>query len=47
MAIVGHSDMETTNVYLRKAGIELKDGTDRLGYKVPKEVSVRIYQLKG
>lgn len=36
MAIVGHSDMETTNVYLRKAGIELRDGTEKLGYKVPK-----------
>ncbi len=35
MAMVGHSDMETTNVYLRKAGIELKDGTERLGYKLP------------
>lgn len=47
MAIVGHSDMETTNVYLRKAGIELKNGTYRLGYKVPKEVSAQIYQLNG
>ncbi len=36
MAIVGHSDMETTNVYLRKDGIELKDGTEKLGYKIPK-----------
>jgi integrase len=35
MAIVGHADMETTNVYVRKAGIELKGGTDKLGYKVP------------
>jgi integrase len=36
MAIVGHADMETTNVYLRKAGIELEGGTDKLGYKIPK-----------
>ena len=35
MAVVGHSDMETTNVYLRKAGIELKAATDKLGYEVP------------
>lgn len=47
MAIVGHSDMETTNIYLRKAGIELKNGTDKLGYKIPREVSAQIYQLKG
>ena len=35
MAVVGHSDMETTNVYLRKAGIELKGATDKLGYEIP------------
>lgn len=35
MAIVGHSELRTTNCYLRKAGIELKGATDRLGYKLP------------
>lgn len=45
MAIVGHSDMETTNVYLRKAGIELKDGTERLGYKIPKANFANVYEL--
>lgn len=45
MAIVGHSDMETTNVYLRKAGIELKDGTERLGYKVPQLVKAKVLNL--
>ena len=45
MAIVGHSDMETTNVYLRKAGIELKDGTEKLGYKVPKANFSNVYRL--
>jgi hypothetical protein len=30
MAIVGYTDMETTNVYLRKAGIELEGGTDNV-----------------
>jgi hypothetical protein len=45
MAIVGHSDMETTNVYLRKAGIELKDGTEKLGYKVPKANMANVYKL--
>jgi len=45
MAIVGHSDMETTNVYLRKAGIELKGGTERLGYKIPSESAAQIFQF--
>ncbi len=45
MAIVGHSDMETTNVYLRRAGIELKDGTERLGYKIPQANPGNVYRL--
>lgn len=47
MAIVGHADMETTNVYLRKAGIELKDGTEKLGYKVPTQEAAKVIQLVG
>lgn len=46
MAIVGHSDMETTNVYLRKAGIELKDGTERLGYKIPQSQGAKVFELR-
>lgn len=45
MAIVGHSDMETTNVYLRKAGIELKNGTEKLGYKIPKDQTAQVFNL--
>lgn len=45
MAIVGHSDMETTNVYLRKAGIELKGGTEKLGYKIPVHQIADILQF--
>ena len=45
MAIVGHADMETTNVYVRKAGIELKGGTDKLGYKVPLESEGKVLQM--
>ena len=45
MAIVGHADMETTGVYVRKAGIELKGGTDKLGYKVPSESGGKVLQL--
>lgn len=46
MAIVGHADMETTNVYLRKAGIELKDGTEKLGYKLPSISAENIIQFR-
>jgi integrase len=35
MAIVGHSQMETTDYYLRKAGVDLKDATNALGYEIP------------
>jgi integrase len=46
MAIVGHADMETTNVYLRKAGIELKDGTEKLGYKLPAARAANVVPLR-
>ena len=45
MAIVGHADMETTNVYLRKAGIELKGGTERLGYSIPTAQGAEVLQF--
>ncbi len=35
--MVGHSELKTTNGYLRKAGIEVLGGTDKLGYKLPRE----------
>ena len=38
MAIVGHSQMSTTNEYLRLAGVEIRhDTTDKLGYRLPEE----------
>ncbi len=45
MAIVGHADLETTTVYVRKAGIELKGGTDKLGYKVPLDSEGKVLQM--
>ena len=45
MAIVGHSDMETTNMYVRRAGIELKGGTDKLGYKVPVQSGATVLKM--
>lgn len=35
MAIVGHSQLETTDYYLRKAGVDLKGATNSLGYEIP------------
>jgi integrase len=46
MAIVGHADMETTNVYLRKAGIEVQGGTEKLGYKIPVLQNAEILQFR-
>lgn len=46
MAIVGHSQLKTTNIYLRKAGVEVKGGTDKLGYKLPEGlIGARILTL--
>ncbi len=42
MSIVGHSDIDTTNKYLRKAGIEIKGATSQLGYKLPEIVGERV-----
>ncbi len=39
MAIVGHSQLKTTNCYLRKAGVDVKGATDNLGYQLPEEGS--------
>ncbi len=38
MAIVGHKKMETTDIYLRLAGVDIKGATEALGYAVPQEV---------
>ncbi len=45
MAIVGHADMETTNVYLRQAGVEIQGGTDKLGYRLPSDQAAQVLQL--
>ncbi len=46
MAIVGHNQIETTNEYLRKAGVEIKGATDRLGYEIPNLESGQVVPLK-
>lgn len=35
MANVGHSQMSTTDAYVRRAGIGLEGATDQLGYEIP------------
>ncbi len=35
MAIVGHSQMNTTDGYNRRAGIGLEGATNQLGYEIP------------
>lgn len=45
MAIVGHTQIKTTNLYLRKAGVEVKGGTDKLGYKLPDDCGAKILSL--
>lgn len=42
MSIVGHSQLKTTNGYLRKAGVDVQGGTDKLGYKLPQEQGAQI-----
>jgi len=45
MSMVGHSQIKTTNVYLRKAGVDIKGGTDKLGYGVPSSKAAPVLQL--
>jgi integrase len=45
MAIVGHADIDTTNVYLRLAGVDLKGATDKLGFEIPVEQQATILRL--
>ena len=34
-AIVGHSDLKTTQVYLRLAGVNVRGATDKLSFVLP------------
>jgi len=47
MSMVGHSEIKTTNGYLRKAGVDVQGGTDKLGYKVPIVHDGNIIQIVG
>ncbi len=45
MTIVGHNELKTTNLYLRKAGVDVQGGTNKLGYKVPKAENAEVISL--
>lgn len=46
MSIVGHHQLKTTNGYLRKAGVEVQGGTDKLAYKLPQLGEVQILKFR-
>ena len=45
MSIVGHSQIKTTNGYLRKAGVEVKGATNELGYRIPEVKPAQVLSL--
>ncbi|OQW50634.1 MAG: hypothetical protein A4S09_02230 [Proteobacteria bacterium SG_bin7] len=45
MAIVGHNQIDTTNIYLRKAGVDLKGVTNELGYSIPSYEEGQVVKL--
>jgi integrase len=46
MSMVGHSQLKTTNGYLRKAGVEVQGGTEKLGYSLPSSIEGRVLSIK-
>jgi hypothetical protein len=42
---VGHNELKATNLYLRKAGVDVQGGTNKLGYKVPKVENAEVISL--
>jgi len=47
MAIVGHSEIRTTNGYLRRAGVDIQGSTEELGYSLPSEIEGKVLKLSG
>jgi integrase len=45
MSIVGHRQMETTDVYVRLAGVSVKGATNRLGYTLPDSSGARVIKM--
>ena len=47
MSVVGHSELKTTNRYLRIVGTDLEGITDKLSYSLPREELARVIAFKG
>lgn len=45
MSIVGHTQLKTTNGYLRRAGVDVQGATESLGYRLPQTSSAGILSL--
>ena len=45
MSIVGHSQLKTTNGYLRVAGTDLEGATDKLTYSLPRGEMAKVIEL--
>jgi site-specific recombinase XerD len=46
MAIVGHSQIRTTNVYLRMAGADLTGATNKLGFQLPPLDPAKVIEFR-
>lgn len=46
MAIVGHTELKTTNRYLRVLGTDLDGVTDKLGFSLPQDQLAKVIDLK-
>ena len=47
MAVVGHTQIKTTNVYLRVLGCDLDGVTDKLGVTLPQDRLAQVIDLRG
>lgn len=45
MSMVGHTQLKTTNCYLRKAGVDVQGGTEKLGYGVPDSAEAQVFSI--
>ena len=45
MSIVGHTQLKTTNCYLRKAGVDVQGGTEKLGYGIPEGTQAQVLSI--
>ena len=46
MSMVGHTQLKTTNGYLRKAGVDVQGATESLGYKLPQVIEGNVFNFR-